>query len=112
MQAYFKSYSEAVQYALQETEGTTASGLTVDQDSWDFQITSGARKPAVGETIVKDINLLRNGEEVNDILRIIIHRLHSGSFELTFYVSGFRKNDTTGRPNRYDTIKNPHAWKN
>ena len=65
---YFKSFTQAVEYARKATE---KRGFTIDEDDWQTQIAG----------------LLKNGKPQRKSLQISVFGMDSGSYELTHYIN-------------------------
>ena len=89
-QIYHDSYSSAVQHAVDHTK--KAHGYDVDQDSYEREVTFGQRKPSVGKTVMKKIDLHKDGKPANKRLQIQVHGMPSGKYELNKYVEDYNPN--------------------
>ena len=84
-EVYFSSYSAAVQAARL---GAEEMGYVVDEDDWFREVTTGAGKPAVGQSHnIKSIGLSRDGKPQRKALHIQIYGMESGRYELNYYVA-------------------------
>jgi RNase P subunit RPR2 len=80
---YFKTFSEAVQFARADAE---KKGYTIDEDDWFTRVNTGPGKPKVGETFSTTIGLLKDGKRLNKMLSIQVYGMKN-SFELTNYIA-------------------------
>lgn len=80
---YFRSFSEAVQFAREKAE---KKGFTIDEDDWFNRVNTGPGKPSVGETFSTSIGLFKDGKKVNKTLNIQVYGMKN-SFELTSYIA-------------------------
>jgi hypothetical protein len=85
---YFKSFTQAVEYARKATE---KRGFTIDEDDWQTQIAFGGKytrsRPSKGKTNSFTVGLLKNGKPQRKSLQISVFGMDSGSYELTHYVN-------------------------
>jgi len=85
---YFKSASEAVEYAREMAE---KKGYEIDEDDWQSQIGFGGKynrlRPGVGKTHSFIVQLLKNGKPQRKALSISLYGMGSGSYELTYYIN-------------------------
>ena len=85
---YFKSFTQAVEYARKATE---KRGFTIDEDDWQTQIAFGGKytrsRPSKGKTNSFTVALLKNGKPQRKSLQISVFGMPSGSYELTQYIN-------------------------
>ncbi len=85
---YFKSFTQAVEYARKATE---KRGFTIDEDDWQTQIAFGGKytrsRPSKGKTNSFTVGLLKNGKPQRKSLQISVFGMDSGSYELTHYIN-------------------------
>ena len=85
---YFKSFTQAVEYARKVTE---KRGFTIDEDDWQTQIAFGGKysrsRPSKGKTNSFTIGLLKNGKPQRKSLQISVFGMDSGNYELTHYIN-------------------------
>lgn len=85
---YFKSFTQAVEYARKVTE---KRGFTIDEDDWQTQIAFGGKytrsRPSKGKTNSFTVGLLKNGKPQRKSLQISVYGMDSGSYELTHYIN-------------------------
>ena len=85
---YFKSFTQAVEYARKVTE---KRGFTIDEDDWQTQIAFGGKytrsRPSKGKTHSFTVGLLKNGKPQRKSLQISVFGMPSGSYELTQYIN-------------------------
>jgi len=85
---YFKSASEAVEYAREMAE---KKGYEIDEDDWQTQIGMGGKhnrlRPGVGKTHSFTVGLTKNGKPQRKALNISLYGMDSGSYELTYYIN-------------------------
>jgi len=85
---YFKSFTQAVEYARKVTE---KRGFTIDEDDWQTQIAFGGKytrsRPSKGKTNSFTVGLLKNGKPQRKSLQISVFGMPSGSYELTQYIN-------------------------
>ena len=85
---YFKSFTQAVEYARNATE---KRGFTLDEDDWQTQIAFGGKytrsRPSKGKTNSFTVGLLKNGKPQRKSLQISVFGMDSGSYELTHYIN-------------------------
>jgi hypothetical protein len=85
---YFKSFTQAVEYARKATE---KRGFTIDEDDWQTQIAFGGKytrsRPSKGKTNSFTVGLLKNGKPQRKSLQISVFGMDSGSYELTQYIN-------------------------
>ena len=85
---YFKSASEAVEYAREMAE---KKGYEIDEDDWRTQIGMGGKhnrlRPGVGKTHSFTVGLTKNGKPQRKALNISLYGMDSGSYELTYYIN-------------------------
>ena len=85
---YFKSFTQAVEYARKATE---KRGFTIDEDDWQTQIAFGGKytrsRPSKGKTNSFTVGLLKNGKPQRKSLQISVFGMPSGSYELTHYIN-------------------------
>ena len=85
---YFKSFTQAVEYARKITE---KRGFTIDEDDWQTQIAFGGKytrsRPSKGKTNSFTVGLLKNGKPQRKSLQISVFGMPSGSYELTHYIN-------------------------
>lgn len=85
---YFKSASEAVEYAREMAE---KKGYEIDEDDWQTQIGMGGKhnrlRPGVGKTHSFTVGLTKNGKPQRKALNISLYGMGSGSYELTYYIN-------------------------
>ena len=79
-QIYHDTYSGAIQHAVDHTK--KAHGYDVDQGSYEREVTFGQRKPSVGKTVIKKIDLHKDGKPANKRLQVQVHGMPSGKYEL------------------------------
>lgn len=78
-----KTFSSAVQHALQQVE---KQGYTVDDDEWDRKVSMGPRKPGSGKTNSYSIDLMKSGKETRRKLQMQVY-YDEGRYELNMYIS-------------------------
>ena len=85
---YFKSFTQAVEYARKATE---KRGFTIDEDDWQTQIAFGGKytrsRPSKGKTNSFTVGLLKNDKPQRKSLQISVFGMDSGSYELTHYIN-------------------------
>ena len=85
---YFKSFTQAVEYARKATE---KRGFTIDEDDWQTQIAFGGKytrsRPSKGKTNSFTVGLLKNGKPQRKSLQISVFGMSSGNYELTQYIN-------------------------
>ena len=85
---YFKSFTQAVEYARKVTE---KRGFTIDEDDWQTQIAFGGKytrsRPSNGKTNSFTVGLLKNGKPQRKSLQISVFGMPSGNYELTQYIN-------------------------
>ena len=85
---YFKSFTQAVEYARKATE---KRGFTIDEDDWQTQIAFGGKysrsRPSKGKTNSFTVGLLKKGKPQRKSLQISVYGMPSGSYELTQYIN-------------------------
>ena len=85
---YFKSFTQAVEYARKATE---KRGFTIDEDDWQTQIAFGGKytrsRPSKGKTNSFTVGLLKNGKPQRKSLQISVFGMPSGNYELTQYIN-------------------------
>ena len=85
---YFKSFTDAVEFARKATE---KRGFTIDEDDWQSQIAFGGKytrsRHYKGKTHSFTIGLLKNGKPQRKSLQISVYGMDSGSYELTHYIN-------------------------
>ena len=85
---YFKSASEAVEYAREMAE---KKGYEIDEDDWQTQIGMGGKhnrlRPGVGKTHSFTVGLTKNGKPQRKALNISLYGMESGNYELTYYIN-------------------------
>ena len=85
---YFKSFTQAVEYARKATE---KRGFTIDEDDWQTQIAFGGKysrsRPSKGKTKSFTVGLFKNGKPQRKSLQISVFGMDSGSYELTQYIN-------------------------
>ena len=85
---YFKSFTQAVEYARKATE---KRGFTIDEDDWQTQIAFGGKytrsRPSKGKTNSFTVGLLKNGKPQRKALQISVFGMPSGNYELTQYIN-------------------------
>ena len=85
---YFKSFTQAVEYARKATE---KRGFTIDEDDWQTQIAFGGKysrsRPSKGKTNSFTVGLLKKGKPQRKSLQISVFGMDSGSYELTHYIN-------------------------
>jgi hypothetical protein len=85
---YFKTASEAAEYAKKQVE---KKGFQVDEDDWQSQIGFGGKysrmRPSVGKTHSFSIGLIKNGKPQRKALHISLYGMNSGQYELTHYIN-------------------------
>jgi len=85
---YFKSFTQAVEYARKATE---KRGFTIDEDDWQPQIAFGGKytrlRPSKGKTNSFTVGLLKNGKPQRKSLQISVFGMPSGNYELTQYIN-------------------------
>ena len=85
---YFKSFTQAVEFARKATE---KRGFTIDEDDWQSQIAFGGKysrsRPSKGKTNSFTVGLLKNGKPQRKSLQISVYGMDSGSYELTHYIN-------------------------
>ncbi len=88
IKSYFKSFTQAVEYARKATE---KRGFTIDEDDWQTQIAFGGKytrsRPSKGKTNSFTVGLLKNGKPQRKSLQISVFGMPSGSYELTQYIN-------------------------
>jgi hypothetical protein len=85
---YFKSFTDAVEFARKATE---KRGFTIDEDDWQSQIAFGGKysrsRPSKGKTNSFTVGLLKKGKPQRKSLQISVFGMPSGSYELTHYIN-------------------------
>ena len=85
---YFKSFTDAVEFARKATE---KRGFTIDEDDWQSQIAFGGKysrsRPSKGNTNSFTVGLLKKGKPQRKSLQISVFGMDSGSYELTHYIN-------------------------
>ena len=85
---YFKSFTQAVEFARKATE---KRGFTIDEDDWQSQIAFGGKysrsRPSKGKTNSFTVGLLKKGKPQRKSLQISVYGMPSGSYELTHYIN-------------------------
>ena len=85
---YFKSFTDAVEFARKATE---KRGFTIDEDDWQSQIAFGGKysrsRPSKGKTNSFTVGLLKKGKPQRKSLQISVFGIDSGSYELTHYIN-------------------------
>ena len=85
---YFKSFTDAVEFARKATE---KRGFTIDEDDWQSQIAFGGKysrsRPSKGKTNSFTVGLLKKGKPQRKSLQISVFGMDSGSYELTHYIN-------------------------
>jgi len=85
---YFKSFTDAVEFARKATE---KRGFTIDEDDWQSQIAFGGKysrsRPSKGKTNSFTVGLLKKGKPQRKSLQISVYGMDSGSYELTHYIN-------------------------
>lgn len=83
---YHSSYSEAVQEALNMVR---TKGFEVDEDEIFRVISTGPRKPPVGDTVSLKLPLLKDGRETARMLHFQVYNRGESKapFELNAYIS-------------------------
>tara|TARA_B100000497_G_scaffold47367_1_gene54760 strand:- start:217 stop:543 length:327 start_codon:yes stop_codon:yes gene_type:complete len=85
---YFKSFTQAVEFARKATE---KRGFTIDEDDWQSQIAFGGKysrsRPSKGKTNSFTVGLLKKGKPQRKSLQISVFGMPSGSYELTHYIN-------------------------
>ncbi|SVA28671.1 uncharacterized protein METZ01_LOCUS81525 [marine metagenome] len=83
-QTYFKSYSDAVSYALKYTKDR---GYEVDEDDFHNKVTTGPRKPSEGKTVSQRIDVTKNGKPQKKQLSFqVYNKGGKNPYELNVYV--------------------------
>jgi hypothetical protein len=87
-ETYFKSATDAVEYARTQAE---KKGFEIDSQDWNSEITMGGRysrtRPGVGKTNSFSVGLLKGGKPQRKNLNISLYGMESGKFELTYYIN-------------------------
>jgi hypothetical protein len=85
-QVYFPTYSEAVQYALEQAE---KKGYSYDEDESFRIIATGTKKPAPGKTTKFILPLLKNGKETSKGLAVQVYNAEkdTDTYELNYYIN-------------------------
>ena len=85
---YFKSFTDAVEFARKATE---KRGFTIAKDDWQSQIAFGGKysrsRPSKGKTNSFTVGLLKKGKPQRKSLQISVFGMPSGSYELTHYIN-------------------------
>ena len=81
---YHDSYSDAVAEALRLAE---TNGYTYDEEEYFSKVSTGPRKPGVGETNRVTIRLYRDDKPVKRMLAFQVYGLDSGRYELNAYLT-------------------------
>ena len=85
---YFKSFTQAVEYARKATE---KRGFVIDEDDWQTQIAFGGKysrsRPSKGKTNSFTVGLSKNGKKQRKALNISVFGMDSGNYELTQYIN-------------------------
>lgn len=82
-QIYHKTFSSAVQHAIQQVE---KRGYEIDEEDWDRKVALGPRKPSSGKTNIYTIDLMKNGKETKRKLQMQVY-YDEGRYELNMYIS-------------------------
>ena len=82
-QIYHKTFSSAVQHAIQQVE---KRGYGIDEEDWDRKVALGPRKPSSGKTNIYTIDLMKNGKETKRKLQMQVY-YDEGRYELNMYIS-------------------------
>ncbi|MDY0215270.1 MAG: hypothetical protein RBS24_07160 [Bacilli bacterium] len=83
-QVYHKSYSSAVQYALDQAK---KKGFTYDDDEYFSIVATGTKKPSVGKTTKFSLPLYKGEKKVKPALHVQVYGMDSGNYELNYYIS-------------------------
>lgn len=85
---YHKSYSSAVQHALDQVK---KRGYEVDMDDYHNKVSTGPRKPSVGKTNSFSIDLTKAGKPVKNKLHMQVYGMEGGKYELNMYTEGLEE---------------------
>ena len=88
---YHKSYSSAVQHALDQVK---KRGYEVDMDDYHNKVSTGPRKPSVGKTNSFSIDLTKSGKPVKNKLHMQVYGMEGGKYELNMYTEGLEEDFT------------------
>jgi hypothetical protein len=85
---YFKTASEAVDYARTKAEGR---GFEIDENDWFSEITMGGKysrlRPSDGKMHSFSVGLVKDGKPQKKNLNITLYGMESGKYELTYYIN-------------------------
>ena len=79
-----KTYSSAVQHALEQAE---KRGFEVDMDEYDRKVALGPKKPSAGKTNSFSIGLMKGGKEQKKALHFQVYNADNNFYELNMYIS-------------------------
>ena len=87
-ETYFKSFTDAVNYARKDAE---KRGYEINEDDWQTQIALGGKysrsRPGIGKSHTFTVGLSKNGKPQRKGLQISVYGMESGNFELTHYIN-------------------------
>ena len=87
-ETYFKSFTDAVNYARKDVE---KRGYEINEDDWQTQIALGGKysrsRPGIGKTHTFTVGLSKNDKPQRKGLVIAVYGMESGKFELTHYIN-------------------------
>ena len=85
---YFKTASEAADYARTKAEGR---GFEIDDNDWFSEITMGGKysrlRPSEGKMHSFSVGLVKDGKPQKKNLNITLYGMESGKYELTYYIN-------------------------
>tara|TARA_B110000503_G_C7157357_1_gene417916 strand:+ start:1141 stop:1929 length:789 start_codon:yes stop_codon:yes gene_type:complete len=85
---YHKSYSSAVQHAIEQVK---KRGYEIDMDDYHNKVAVGPRKPSVGKTNSFSIDLTKSGKPVKNKLHMQVYGMEGGKYELNMYTEGLEE---------------------
>jgi len=88
---YHKSYSSAVQHALDQVK---KRGYEIDMDDYQNKVATGPRKPSIGKTNSFSIDLTKAGKPVKNKLHMQVYGMEGGKYELNMYTEGLEEDFT------------------
>lgn len=81
----FKTYADAVQYALRDVE---KAKLTYNDDEYHNIVATGSKKPGIGKTTSWKLPLYKtDGKPVRKMLIVNVYGKENGRYELNHYIS-------------------------
>lgn len=85
-QIYHKTYSSAVQHAL---DMARKKGYEIDVEDYEQQVAIGPRKPSEGATNRFSISLTKNGKPQKKRLQMQVYGMGQQGYELNMYIEEF-----------------------